>query len=52
VLTVEPGIYSPEERIGIRLENDILITADGPVDLCSHVPLEAEEIESLVGTGS
>ncbi|MFN9369151.1 MAG: M24 family metallopeptidase [Planctomycetia bacterium] len=51
VLTVEPGIYIPEERIGIRLENDILITADGPVDLCSQVPLEAEEIESLSGTG-
>lgn len=50
VLTVEPGIYIPEERIGIRLENDILITADGPVDLCSHVPLEADEIEALVGT--
>lgn len=51
VLTVEPGIYIPEERIGIRLENDILITADGPVDLCSHVPLDADEIEALVGTG-
>ena len=48
VITVEPGIYIPEEGIGIRLENDILITADGPVDLCSHVPIEPDEIESLL----
>lgn len=51
VLTVEPGIYIPDERIGIRLENDILVTADGPVDLCSHVPLEADEIEALMAAG-
>jgi Xaa-Pro aminopeptidase len=49
VITVEPGIYIPDEGIGIRLENDILITADGPVDLCSHVPIEPDEIESLLG---
>ena len=48
VLTVEPGIYIPEEGIGVRLENDVLVTADGPVDLCSHVPIEAEEIEGLL----
>ena len=51
VLTVEPGIYIPDERIGIRLENDILITADGPVDLCSHVLLEADEIEAVMAAG-
>ncbi|MDB6119530.1 MAG: peptidase [Verrucomicrobiaceae bacterium] len=45
VLTVEPGIYIPEEKIGIRLENDILVTADGPVDLMSEIPVEAGEIE-------
>jgi Xaa-Pro aminopeptidase len=49
VITVEPGIYIPDEGIGVRLENDILITADGPVDLCSHVPIEPDEIESLLG---
>ena len=48
VITVEPGIYIPEEGIGIRLENDILITPDGPVDLCSHVPILPDEIESLL----
>lgn len=48
VITVEPGIYIPDEGIGIRLENDILITADGPIDLCSYVPIEPDEIESLL----
>ncbi len=45
VLTVEPGIYIPQEKIGIRLENDILVTADGPVDLMANIPVEAAEIE-------
>lgn len=49
VLTVEPGIYIPEEGFGIRLENDILVTDDGPVDLMADIPVEAEEIESLMG---
>lgn len=48
VITVEPGIYIPEEGIGIRLENDILITERGPIDLCSHVPIEADEIEGML----
>ncbi len=45
VLTLEPGIYIREEKIGIRLENDILITESGNTDLMAHVPLEIEEIE-------
>lgn len=45
VLTVEPGIYIPEEGFGIRLENNILVTQDGPVDLMADIPIEAEEIE-------
>ncbi|MCB0685441.1 MAG: aminopeptidase P N-terminal domain-containing protein [Saprospiraceae bacterium] len=48
VLTCEPGIYIPEENLGIRLENNILITDEGPVDLAAHVPIEIEEIESLM----
>jgi Xaa-Pro aminopeptidase len=48
VLTCEPGIYILEEGLGIRLENDILITPDGPVDLMETMPLEADEIESLM----
>ena len=48
VLTCEPGIYIRDEAIGIRIENDILITADGPVDLTQAIPREAEEIEELM----
>ena len=51
VVTVEPGIYIPEERIGIRLENDILVTESGPVDLSSQVPIEPDEIEDLLAAG-
>ena len=52
VLTVEPGIYIPDEGIGIRLENDILVTADGPVDLMKDIPVEAKDVEALMKTGS
>ena len=48
VLTCEPGIYIRDEAIGIRIVNDILITADKPVDLTEGVPREAEEIENLM----
>ncbi len=45
VFTCEPGIYIAQENLGIRLENDILVTDHGPVDLMPHIPIEAEEIE-------
>ncbi len=48
VFTCEPGIYIKDEKIGIRIENDILITKDGPVDLTENIPVEADEIESLM----
>lgn len=48
VLSCEPGIYISEENIGIRIENDILVTLDEPVDLMKDVPLEAEEIEETM----
>jgi Xaa-Pro aminopeptidase len=48
VLTCEPGIYIKEEGFGIRLENNIHITANGPEDLMADIPIEAEEIESLM----
>ncbi|PWS31088.1 aminopeptidase P family protein [Pedobacter paludis] len=48
ILTVEPGIYIPEEGLGIRLENNILITNFGNLDLMADIPLEAEEIEDLM----
>ena len=49
VLTIEPGIYIREEKIGIRLENNILVTKKGPVDLTSEIPIEADEIERIMG---
>lgn len=51
VFTCEPGIYIREEGIGIRLENDILVTDAGPVDLMANIPIEAEEIEELMNAG-
>ena len=48
VMTVEPGIYIPEEGLAVRLENDILVTENGPVDLCGHVPIEPDEIERIM----
>ncbi len=48
ILTVEPGIYIPEEGIGIRLENNILVTAQGPEDLSAHIPVLPDDIESLM----
>ncbi len=48
VFTCEPGIYIPEEGLGIRIENDILVTEQGPVDLMAKIPIEADEIEDLM----
>ncbi|MEO6149671.1 MAG: aminopeptidase P family protein [Mucilaginibacter sp.] len=48
ILTCEPGIYIPEEGLGIRLENNILITADGNIDLMADIPVEADEIEAIM----
>lgn len=48
ILTCEPGIYIPAEGLGIRLENDILITKNGNVDLMADIPLEAEHIEEIM----
>ncbi len=48
VFTCEPGIYIPEENLGIRLEDDILITKNGPVNLMANIPIEADEIEKLM----
>jgi len=51
VFTCEPGIYILEENLGIRLENDVLVTDGAPRDLMAHIPIEAEEIESLMTAG-
>lgn len=49
VITCEPGLYVAEEGIGIRLENDILVTEDAPEDLTGGHLLNIEEIEQLMG---
>ena len=48
VLTCEPGIYIRDEKLGIRLENDIVITETGNLDFMKNVPVEADEIEQLM----
>jgi Xaa-Pro aminopeptidase len=48
VMTVEPAIYIPEEGFAVRLENDVQVTASGPVDLMAGIPIEAGEIEALM----
>lgn len=48
IITVEPGLYIAEKNIGIRLENDVLITAKGSENLSSHIPVEIDEIEEIM----
>lgn len=45
VLTCEPGIYIREEGLGVRLENDLVVTEGAPKDLMADIPIEAEDIE-------
>jgi Xaa-Pro aminopeptidase len=48
VFSCEPGLYIPEEELGIRLENVILITGKGPEDLMEEIPMDPGEIEQLL----
>jgi Xaa-Pro aminopeptidase len=48
VLTCEPGLYIREENIGIRIENDILVTEGEPIDLMEDIPITIEEIEEFM----
>lgn len=48
VYTIEPGIYIREEKLGIRLENDFLITPGGNDDLMANIPIELADIERLM----
>ena len=50
VLTCEPGIYIQEEGLGIRIENNILITQDGNRDLMVNIPIEAEHLEEIMNS--
>jgi len=49
VFTVEPGIYIPDEKMGVRLEDDVVITEKGaPFNLMRNIPIEVDEIEDLM----
>ena len=51
VITVEPGIYIPEENLGIRLEDDVVVQAKGePKNLMASIPIEAQEIEDIMNS--
>lgn len=48
VFTIEPGIYIEEEKLGVRIENNFLITKNGNKDLMKNIPVTVEEIETLM----
>jgi Xaa-Pro aminopeptidase len=48
VITIEPGVYLPDEKIGVRIEDDVLITARGPVTLTRDIPRSSKEIEAVM----
>ena len=49
VITIEPGIYIPEENLGVRIEDTLLVTEVGAKNLSGALPREVSEIEKLVG---
>lgn len=52
VLTIEPGLYAPAERIGIRIEDDVLVTENGPEVLSRMAPRDADDIEELMSSSA
>jgi Xaa-Pro aminopeptidase len=48
VLTVEPGIYIQEEKLGVRIENNLWLTRSGNKDLMKDIPITVEEIEAYM----
>ncbi len=49
VITVEPGIYIPEENLAVRLEDTVLVTESGTLNLMADIPIEADAIEAAMG---
>lgn len=52
VFTVEPGVYLPDEGLGIRIEDDVLVTADGCEVLSAAAPKSSEDIERLMAAAA
>jgi Xaa-Pro aminopeptidase len=48
VFTIEPGIYIPDEKLGVRIEDDYLVTEKGLVKMSGKIASEADEIERLM----
>ncbi|MCD4653140.1 M24 family metallopeptidase, partial [bacterium] len=48
VITVEPGLYLPEFQIGIRIEDDVVVTKEGQINLSKAIPKKADEVESWI----
>jgi Xaa-Pro aminopeptidase len=48
VITIEPGIYIPQEKIGVRIEDDVLITRAGPRVLSARIPKEPDDIQKIM----
>jgi len=49
--TIEPGIYIPDEKVGVRIEDDILLTENGPVMLTAKLPRDPDEVEKTMAAG-
>ena len=52
VFTIEPGLYIADKKIGVRLENNILVTENGYENLSKSIPIEIDEIEKIMGKGN
>jgi Xaa-Pro aminopeptidase len=48
VITIEPGIYIPDEKLGVRIEDDYLVTETGLVKLSRKIPSDPDEIERVM----
>jgi Xaa-Pro aminopeptidase len=51
VVTVEPGIYIPEEKLGVRIEDDVLVTDTGYKILSERAPRTAKDVEAMMAAG-
>ena len=51
VITVEPGLYIPEENLGVRIEDDVLVTKDGYKLLTGRLPRNPDEVERMISEG-